>query len=116
MINDLVSNILRLIPSHKQSFALIFSTIFSFRLLSSIAIIPNASTDVETREFLLKVVDILLDYVKVQNDRSERILEFHHPEDMINMLDLDLPEKSLPLQQLIQDCASTMRYQVKTGE
>lgn len=80
-------------------------------------IIPTAtSNDAETKEFLLKVIDVLLDYVKSQNDRSERILEFHHPEEMKNLLDLDLPESALPLQQLIQDCAKTMKYQVRTGE
>lgn len=84
--------------------------------LDASAIIPNTTSEAETHEFLMKVVDILLDYVKTQNDRSARILEFHHPEDMKKLLDLDLPENALPLQQLIQDCASTLRYQVKTGE
>lgn len=83
----------------------------------SIDIIPNPNgTDTVTKEFLLKVIDILLDYVKTQNDRNERILEFHHPEDMKQLLDLDLPESALPLQQLIQDCARTMKYQVRTGK
>lgn len=63
----------------------------------------------------MKVIEILLDYVRAENDRSERVLEFHHPEDMKKLLDLDLPETALPLQQLIQDCATTMKYQVKTG-
>lgn len=62
------------------------------------------------------MIDILLDYVKSQNDRNERILEFHHPEEMKQLLDLDLPEDALPLQQLLQDCARTMKYQVRTGE
>lgn len=79
-------------------------------------IIPAATTDTETREFLSKVIDILLDYVKTQNDRNERILEFHHPEEMKKLLDLDLPDTALPLQQLIEDCAKTMKYQVRTGE
>lgn len=81
-----------------------------------IDIIPAATTDAETREFLSKVIDILLDYVKSQNDRNERILEFHHPEEMMKLLDLELPETALPLQQLIQDCAKTLKYQVRTGE
>lgn len=87
-----------------------------FFFLSFTDIIPSASTDTETREFLSKVIDILLDYVKTQNDRNERILEFHHPEDMKKLLDLDLPETALPLQQLIQDCAKTLKYQVRTGK
>lgn len=70
----------------------------------------------ETKEFLLKIIDVLLDYVRTQNDRSERVLEFHHPEDMKRLLDLDLPDTALPLQQLVQDCATTLKYQVRTGE
>lgn len=89
--------------------------LFIFTHKTDIIPSPNA-TDVVTKEFLLKVIDILLDYVKTQNDRNERILEFHHPEDMKQLLDLDLPESALPLQQLIQDCARTMKYQVRTGE
>lgn len=70
----------------------------------------------ETKEFLLKVIDVLLDYVKAQCDRKEPILEFHHPEEMKRLLDLDVPDTALPLQQLIEDCATTMKYQVKTGK
>lgn len=90
-------------------FYFLFSYIFT-------DIIPAATTDTETREFLSKVIDILLDYVKTQNDRNERILEFHHPEEMMKLLDLELPDSALPLQQLIQDCAKTMKYQVRTGK
>lgn len=76
----------------------------------------NTSAGPETREFLQQVVDVLLDFVKATNDRNEKVLEFHHPEDMKRLLDLDVPENGLPLQQLVQDCATTLKYQVKTGE
>lgn len=97
-------------------FFLLFFCLVPYLRSTASAIIPNTTSEAETDEFLLKVVDILLDYVKTQNDRSARILEFHHPEDMMKLLDLDLPENAMPLQQLIQDCASTLRYQVKTGK
>ena len=74
------------------------------------------SAQVETREFLQKVIDILLDYVNACNNRDEKILEFHHPEDMKKLLDLDINESGAPLQQLIVDCATTLKYQVKTGK
>jgi hypothetical protein len=74
------------------------------------------SAQPETREFLQKVIDILLDYVNACNNRDEKILEFHHPEDMKKLLDLDINEDPVQLQQLIIDCATTMKYQVKTGE
>lgn len=76
----------------------------------------NENAQVETREFLQKVIDILLDYVNATNNRDEKILEFHHPEEMKKLLDFDINEKGVPLQQLIVDCATTLKYQVKTGE
>lgn len=75
----------------------------------------NSLANAETREFLQKVIDVLLDFVKATNDRNEKILEFHHPEDMKRLLDLDVPDTAVNLQQLIQDCATTLKYQVKTG-
>lgn len=69
-----------------------------------------------TKEFLHKLVDILLDFVRSTNDRNEKILDFHHPEEMQKLLDLKIPDKGLTLQQLIHDCATTLKYQVKTGE
>jgi Pyridoxal-dependent decarboxylase conserved domain len=57
-----------------------------------------------------------LDYVNAVNDRNEKILDFHHPEDMKQLIDLAVPEEAVPLQQLIVDCATTLKYQVKTGE
>ncbi len=68
-----------------------------------------------TRQFLLKVVDILLDYVKDVNDRKEKVLEFRHPADMMALLNLELPDKGVTLQQLIDDCHMTMKNHVKTG-
>lgn len=61
-------------------------------------------------------MDILLDFVRASNDRKEKILDFHHPEDMQKLLDLKIPDKGLNLQQLINDCATTLKYQVKTGK
>ena len=68
-----------------------------------------------TREFLLKVVDILLDHIKDEHDRNNKILDFHHPEEMRRLLDLDIPDKGVTLQQLVEDCSTTLKYQVKTG-
>lgn len=78
---------------------------------------PTTTTaGAETREFLQKVIDVLLDFVKATNDRNEKVLDFHHPEDMKRLLDLEIPDKAVTLQQLIEDCATTLKYQVKTGK
>ncbi|XP_055528972.1 glutamate decarboxylase [Wyeomyia smithii] len=80
-------------------------------------IIPmiQSSDSAETREFLQKVSELLIDYVNIQNDRKEKILDFHHPEDMKKLLKLDVPAEAVTLQQLLKDCAITLKYQVKTG-
>lgn len=75
----------------------------------------NTDSERVTREFLQRVIDILLDFVKATNDRNEKILDFHHPEEMIKLLDLRVPEQGVSLQQLVNDCATTLKYQVKTG-
>ncbi|XP_050301201.1 glutamate decarboxylase isoform X1 [Anthonomus grandis grandis] len=75
----------------------------------------KTENEAQTREFLQKVVEILLDFVKATNDRNEKILDFHHPEEMQKLLDLRVPDHGVSLQQLINDCATTLKYQVKTG-
>jgi len=71
--------------------------------------------DCNTREFLKRVVDILLDFITKTNDRSTKILDFHHPEQMKQSIDLDIPDQPLNLDQLLVDCKDTMKYGVKTG-
>lgn len=76
----------------------------------------NLSGQVPTREFLLKVVDILVDYIKNVNDRDEKVLHFKHPDEMLRLLKLDLPEEGVPLQHLVDDCYAALKHQVKTGK
>jgi glutamate decarboxylase len=72
--------------------------------------------DRNTREFLHRVIDILLDYVTKSNDRKTKILDFHHPDQMKEVIDLDIPDEPLNLDQLLVDCKDTLKYSVKTGE
>ena len=74
------------------------------------------TADRNTREFLHRVIDILLEYIKKSNDRSNKILDFHHPEQMREVIDLEIPDKPLNLDQLLVDCKDTMKYGVKTGK
>lgn len=69
----------------------------------------------ETREFLQRVVDLMLDFVEDTHDRSSKILDFHHPDELKRLLEMDLKDGPLPLEQLLADCRDTLKYQVKTG-
>ena len=74
------------------------------------------TADQHTREFLHRVVDILLDYITDSNDRSKKILDFHHPQQMKQSIDLEIPDTPLNLDQLLVDCKDSLKYQVKTGK
>lgn len=37
----------------------------------------SGETDAKTREFLKRVVEILLDHITIQNDRTHKIVDFH---------------------------------------
>ena len=71
--------------------------------------------DRNTREWLHQVIEILLEYVRTTNDRSKKILDFHHPDQLLDQIDLSLPDKPQNLDQILVDCKDALKYQVKTG-
>lgn len=77
---------------------------------------PYVENDAVTKEFLAKLFEVLFNFIKETNDRDAKILEFRHPEDMIKLLDLDIPQYGKNLQTLLEDCHATLKNQVKTGE
>jgi hypothetical protein len=56
----------------------------------------------ETQSFLQQVVEILYDYIKEENNRNSKILDFHQPEEMKKLLDLSIPEKPMNLGELLK--------------
>lgn len=75
----------------------------------------NPNSQKETREFLQKVIDILMDYVELCFNRDEPVLDYHKPECLSEKIDMKIGEESLPLSQLIVDCATALKFQVKSG-
>ena len=73
-------------------------------------------TDAKTREFLRAVVEIMLDHITVQNDRTTKIVDFHSPDQLKEVIDFAIPDEPLNLDQLLVDCKDTLKYQVKTGK
>ena len=61
------------------------------------------------------MVEILLDHITVQNDRTTKILDFHSPDQLKEVIDFAIPDEPLNLDQLLVDCKDTLKYQVKTG-
>ncbi len=73
------------------------------------------TADPKTREFLLRVVHVLLDFITKSNDRDEKVVDFYHPIELKKVLDLKLSEQPEPLGKLLEDCRQALKYQVKTG-
>ena len=68
-----------------------------------------------TAAFLREVTEILIDYVKETNDRNNKILDFHYPDEIFEAVDFGLPERPQNIDQLLEDCKEALKYQVKTG-
>ncbi|XP_028909514.1 glutamate decarboxylase 1-like isoform X1 [Ornithorhynchus anatinus] len=71
-----------------------------------------------TEHFLLEVVDIILAYIRKTYDEKSKILDFHHPHQLLEGLDgfsLAVSDQPEPLEQILVDCRDTLKYGVKTG-
>jgi len=90
------------------------------------------SRQVKTSQFLCAVVELLLDYIRKSNDRSSKVLDFHHattssprrkvldfhhPQTLKEMMAhcLDIPDEPQNIEQILSDCKETLKYCVKTG-
>lgn len=76
------------------------------------------SSQVKSTQFLTAVVDLLLDHVRRSNDRQCKVLDFHHPNTLREMMAhcLDIPDQPQDLEQILSDCKETLKYCVKTGQ
>jgi glutamate decarboxylase len=70
----------------------------------------------ETQEFYQRLMSIIFEFIQKTNDRNEKILDFHHPDQLMEDMDFTLPDEPQNLDQLLTDCKDTLKYQVKTGK
>ncbi|XP_048363734.1 glutamate decarboxylase 1-like [Sphaerodactylus townsendi] len=95
-----------------ESFMTNFSNIYESELL------PARNGEKFTEHFLHEVVDILLSYIKRTYDGKSKVLDFHHPHQLLEGLEgfnLELSDQPQPLEQILVDCRDTLKYGVKTG-
>lgn len=66
-------------------------------------LLPHSTGNFETTKlFLKKIVEILINYIQVENDRNSKVLEFYHPAEMMQIIDLSIPDKPMNLEQILQ--------------
>ncbi|KAF4805149.1 Glutamate decarboxylase 1 [Turdus rufiventris] len=81
-------------------------------------LLPSKNGEEQTMQFLLEVVDILLNYVRKTFDRSTKVLDFHHPHQLLEGMEgfnLELSDNPESLEQILVDCRDTLKYGVRTG-
>ncbi|KRX19291.1 Glutamate decarboxylase 1 [Trichinella nelsoni] len=75
----------------------------------------NRSGWLTTEMFIKAVVDLLLEFIKETNNPNTKVINFHHPTELIAKLDLRIPINPTSLQKVIEDCKEVLKYQVRTG-
>uniref|UniRef100_A0A671WS57 Glutamate decarboxylase 1b n=1 Tax=Sparus aurata TaxID=8175 RepID=A0A671WS57_SPAAU len=81
-------------------------------------LLPAKNGEEPTIQFLLEMVDILTNYVKKTFDRSTKVLDFHHPHQLLEGMEgfnLELSDQPESLEQILVDCRDTLKYGVRTG-
>ena len=71
---------------------------------------------VSTRDFLLRVIQVCLDFINESNDRSTNVLRFIQPDELKKRFDFEIGPHPRNLELIIQDCASALYHQVRTGK
>jgi glutamate/tyrosine decarboxylase-like PLP-dependent enzyme len=61
------------------------------------------------------VTALVKEYLTRYSDRSKKVIEFHTPEEISQLVDLTLPEQGLPDEDIIAQCKAVMKYSVQTG-
>lgn len=81
-------------------------------------LLPAKNGEEVTMQFLLEVVEILTNYVRKTFDRSTKVLDFHHPHQLLEGMEgfnLELSDQPESLEQILVDCRDTLKYGVRTG-
>lgn len=68
--------------------------------------------------FLQQVFSVLLDYIRESNDRKSLVVDFHHPQELRQLIGHMLEVGSgdpLEPDKILDDCRVALHYCVRTG-
>lgn len=65
--------------------------------------------------FLQEVVDILLSYIVESFDRNTKVIDFHYPNELLQMNNWALQDEPDSLDDILISCRATLKYAIKTG-
>lgn len=71
--------------------------------------------DAKTMTFLQEVVDILLAYIVESFDRETKVIDFHYPNELLQLNNWELQDGPANLDDILISCRATLKYAIKTG-
>ncbi|XP_004081223.3 glutamate decarboxylase 2 [Oryzias latipes] len=87
----------------------VFSDLYSTDLL------PALDGDAKTMTFLQEVVDILLAYIVESFDRETKVIDFHYPNELLQLNNWELQHEPATLDDILISCRATLKYAIKTA-
>lgn len=78
-------------------------------------LLPALDGDSKTMTFLQEVVDILLAYIVESFDRETKVIDFHYPNELLQMNNWELQGEPATLDDILISCRATLKYAIKTG-
>lgn len=86
-----------------------------FSDLYSTDLLPAMDGDTKTMTFLQEVVDILLAYIVESFDRETKVIDFHYPNELLQMNNWELQDEPATLDDILISCRATLKYAIKTA-
>ncbi|MEQ2173885.1 Glutamate decarboxylase 2 [Goodea atripinnis] len=71
--------------------------------------------DTKTMTFLQEVVDILLAYIVESFDRETKVIDFHYPNELLQLNNWELQDEPATLDDILISCRATLKYAIKTA-
>lgn len=62
------------------------------------------------------VTSLAKDYLLQYQERDSKVIEFHTPDEISQLVDLTLPEEPIKEDEIIEQCKSVLKYSVHTGK
>ncbi|CAI5788895.1 Hypothetical predicted protein [Podarcis lilfordi] len=87
----------------------------NYAFLHASDLLPASDGELATLSFLQDVMDILLQYLVTNFDRSTKVIDFHYPNELLQEYNWDLADQPQTLEEILSNCRIALKYAIKTG-
>ncbi|XP_033021253.1 glutamate decarboxylase 2 isoform X1 [Lacerta agilis] len=87
----------------------------NYAFLHASDLLPASDGELATLSFLQDVMDILLQYLVTNFDRSTKVIDFHYPNELLQEYNWDLADQPQTLEEILSNCRTALKYAIKTG-